>query len=739
MRAFLTGEAKFVADLRVPGTLHVAYVRSPFASARITGVRTEAAKAAPGVVAVFAAGDLPIIPLWEIALVPERFAQPALADGAVRYVGERVVAIVADSLTAALDAVELVEVDYEPLVPVSDPLKAASVPEQVCLSWASDAPDARFNEAEASVNLRHSIPRLSVAPMEGHAVLAVPGDAGRLTMWVSTQVPSASQRQIARSLGLRPDQVRVVTPAVGGGFGGKAAGAVVDHMVAGAAALTLRRPVSFVEDRGANLLTMQGRGVHSLVELHSTISGELIGMRATITADAGAYPSVGAVEPGKTKMMVCGPYRMRVADVDAMAVVTNLPPVGAYRGPGRSEAAVMLERSLDVLAADLGVDPLAIRFRNVLQTDVFPYAAPTGVEYDSGNYPALLSCLAEVADYGRMRRLQTEHRDKGTRLLGVGLSLVVDSTAWFARVESAAVRMDLDGTLTVLAGSAPTGQRHDVLYREIVRSVLPVLAEEIRVIEGDTDAWSASEGTMGSRTAQTAGSAVLRATEALADELRDLAAEQLEANPIDVVFYEGRGFGVRGVPSSARPLSQIASKIDTPVERSCVHEQPGASYPAAAHLSLVEVDFETGRVTPVRHVAVTDCGRVLDPSSARGQVIGATTQGIAQALYEEAVFDVDGTPRNASFADYAVPSACEVPPIEAHFLETLSPRNPLGAKGVGEIGMVAAPAAVQNAVVDAVRDLGVRHLDMPCTPLKVWNAMRAPRSSREAESPGSGT
>ena len=725
MRAFLTGEAKFAGDLRVPEMLHLAFVRSPVASARITDVRIEAAKTAPGVVAVFVAGDLPIIPLWEIAVVPERFAQFALAEGAVRYVGERVVAIVADSLPAAVDAVDLVEVDYEPLAPVTDPLEAACVPEQVCLRWASEAPGSRFEEAESSVNLRHTIPRVSVAPMEGHAVLAVPGADGRLTMWVSTQVPSAAQRQIARSLGLRSDQVRVATPAVGGGFGGKAAGAVVDHMVAGAAALTLRRPVSFVEDRSANLLTMQGRGVHSLVELHSTRTGELIGMRATITADAGAYPGVGAVEPGKTRMMACGPYCMRAADVGAMTVVTNLPPVGAYRGPGRSEAAVMLERSLDVLAADLGVDPLEIRFRNVLQPDVFPYAAPTGVEYDSGNYPALLRRLAEVADYGRLRRLQTEHRDKGTGLLGIGLSLVVDSTAWFARIESAAVRMDLDGTLTVLAGSAPTGQQHDVLYREIVRSVLPVSPEEVRVIEGDTDAWSTSEGTMGSRTAQTAGSAVLGATEALADELRRHAAEQLEANPIDVVFYEGRGFGVSGVPSSARPLSQIASKIGTPVERSCVHEQPGASYPSAAHLSLVEVDSETGRVTPVRHFAVTDCGRVLDPSSARGQVIGATAQGIAQALYEEAVFDVDGTPRNTSFADYGVPSAFEVPPIEAHFLETLSPHNPLGAKGIGEIGMVAAPGAVQNAVVDAVRHLGVRHLNMPCTPLKVWTAIRA--------------
>lgn len=728
MRALLTGEATFAGDLRLPGTVRLAYVRSPVASARISAIRVETAGAAPGVVGVFAAGDLPIIPLWEIALIPEQFAQPPLADGFVRHVGERVVAILAETLPAAMDAVELVEVDYEPLVPVVDPLEAGCRPEQVCLSWASDAPGARFDGAEASVRLHHTIPRLCVAPMEGHSVLAVPGEAGDLTMWVSTQVPTASQRQIARSLGLATERVRVVTPSVGGGFGGKAAGAVVDHMIAGAAALALRRPVSFVEDRGANLLTMQGRGVRSVVELHSTKRGDLIGMRATITADAGAYPGVGAVEPGKTKMMVGGPYRLRVADVEARAVVTNLPPVGAYRGPGRSEAAVMLERSLDVLAADLGIDPLEIRLRNILQPDDFPYAAPTGVQYDSGDYPALLGRLADVADYARLRSLQADRRHR-TTLLGLGLSLVVDSTAWFSRVESAAVRMEPDGTLTVLAGSAPAGQRHHVLYRQIVRSVLPVPPEEIRVVEGDTEAWSASEGTMGSRTTQTAGSAVLHSTEALADHLRNLAAEQLEADPEDVVFHEGWGFAVRGVPSSTRSLLQIASAVGTPVERSCVFEQPGASYPSAAHLSVVEVDPETGRVTPMRHVTVTDCGRVLDPISARGQVIGATVQGIAQALYEEAVFDLEGTPRNASFADYAVPSAREVPEIEAHFLETPSPRNPLGAKGVGEIGMVGAPVAVQNAVVDAVRHLGVRHLDMPCTPMKVWAALRVPRPS----------
>jgi len=497
---------------------------------------------------------------------------------------------------------------------------------------------------------------------------------------------------------------------------------------------------------------MQGRGVRAAVSLHGTRSGELTGITARIVADAGAYPNVGAVEPGKTKMMACGPYRLRTADVDARAVVTNLPPVGAYRGPGRAEASMMLERAVDMMAAELGADPLALRLRNVLAPGDFPYTTPTGVEYDSGDYPALLRTLADVSRYDDLRRRQR----RGERF-GVGIALVVDSTAWFSRVESAALSLEDDGALVVRAGTASAGQRHEALYRTVVRGVIPVADDQVRVIEGDTGEWAASDGTMGSRTAQMGGGAVWHAARELDAQLRDMAARALEAGAADIVFHPGAGYGVRGVPSRALSLEALAALARTATggtalpapapraapgapggqggasaaEARCTYEQPGAAYPAAAHLSVVEVDVETGRVHPVRHVAVTDCGRVLDPQSARGQVVGATVQGIAQAVLEEAVFDDAGVPKNASFADYAVPSAADVPPVEVHFLETPSPRNPLGAKGVGEIGMLAAPVAVQNAVVDALRPFGVRHLDIPCTPERVWSAIsRAPRAPR---------
>jgi carbon-monoxide dehydrogenase large subunit len=394
----------------------------------------------------------------------------------------------------------------------------------------------------------------------------------------------------------------------------------------------------------------------------------------------------------------------------------------------------MLERTIDLLAADLDIDPIDMRRRNALGVDAFPHSTATGLMYDSGDHRALLDALVLRSDYRALREEQRARRAAGA-IVGVGVALVVDSTAWFSRDEAAAVAVEPDGTVVVRAGSAPSGQRHHVAYREVVRALLPVPPEQIRVIEGDTDVWDASAGTMGSRTAQLAGTAIHHATTKLVDELRQLAASALEADVSDIVFHaategranEGRasGFRVRGVPASARTLAELVAHAQGAVETSCAYQQVGATYPSAAHLSVVEIDGETGQARATRHVAVTDCGRVLDHASATGQVVGATVQGIAQALYEEAVYDAEGTPLTTSFADYGIPSAADVPPIETHFLQTPSPHNPLGAKGVGEIGMLAAPVAVLNAVVDALRPFGVRHLDMPCTPARIWAALRS--------------
>ncbi len=694
----LRGEALFTADSRAPGLLHLYFVRSQYAAARIVAVQTDEAKAFPGVVAVFCADDLAIIPVWEIALLPEDFAQPPLARNLVRYVGEKVVAIVAESPAIAIDAAELVVIEYEPLPALTDmravgldtsPVLFSEHPSNVCLQWPSDNPHPDLTGTDVVASVSHLIPRVSCAPIEGHAIVATPLPDGRLE----------------------------------GGFGGKAAGGICEHVVVAAAARALGRSVSFIEDRNANLSSMQGRGVRNHVKLHASSDGRLLAIEADITADAGAYPNVGAVEPGKTRMMVCGPYGIAAANITARSVVTNLPPVGAYRGPGRSEAAVMLERTLDVLADALRIDPVEIRRRNLLAADAFPYLAPTGLEYDSGNYHELLDLLVAKSGYQNLRQKQLERRTTNGQLLGIGVSFVIDSTAWFSRTEGAAIHINDDGNIVILTGSASAGQQHGNLYRSIVQRLFPVASDQIIVVEGDTDQWSQSDGTMGSRTAQLAGTAVLRSVERLHESLLDIAANQFEAATEDIVIYPGGLIGVRGVPSRSLTFAQLVASTTEPIEASCLYEQAGASYPAAAHLSVVEIDGETGRVVPIRHVAVTDCGVVLDPDSARSQVIGATAQGISQALYEEFVFDEDGNPLTNSFADYALPSAAEIPSIETHFIETPSPRNPLGAKGVGEIGMIAAPVAVQNAVIDAVRHLGVQHLDMPCTPEKVWAAI----------------
>ena len=715
-------------------------MRSTVAHARVVSIEVDEAAAASGVVAVFTAGDLPMLPIWEIELIPEALAQPPLATGIVRYAGERVAAVVARSLAAALDAVERVVVEYEPLPVLTDPTAATEpsspvlFPEHgsnVALHWPADPSAAPFDPAAVVVRAELRIPRVCVAPMEGHAILAVP-DGDGLTAWVSTQVPHPTRVQLARSLQLPVDRIRVVAPHVGGGFGGKATGGIAEHVVTAAAALRLGRPVQYVEDRAANLAGMQGRGVVLRSEAAATRDGRLVGLRVEEICDAGAYPSTGAVEPGKTRLMACGPYRVPTVEFTARAVMTNRAPTGAYRGPGRAEAAAVLERTMDLLAGDLGLDPIEVRRRNLVGPEEFPFTTATGVRYDSGDYARLLDVLVAKTGYDGLRREQRLRRSTGSgSLLGIGVALVVDSTAWFARRQTASVEIRADGIVEIRSGTASAGQQHDVALSTIAREVLQVAPDRVEVIEADTARTPVADGTMGSRSTQLAGTAVRQASEIVLSKIRRAAAKLLEAAPDDVVFHDGR-LGVRGVPARTVSLGELA--VDAVLDddngglaAQCVFEQADAAYPSAAHLSVVDVDAETGRVTPVRHVAVTDCGRVIDAPSADGQVVGASVQGIGQALLECAAHADDGTPLATSLAEYLVPSAAEVPAVETHWVSTPSPRNPLGAKGVGEIGMIAAPAAVHNAVLDAVAHLGVRHLDLPCTPEVVWRALRAGR------------
>jgi len=747
----LRGGDPYTGDLDVPGLLHLVFVRSPVAHALVRRIDTAAARRSPGVVAVLTADDLDVAPLRPLVGGPE-LAVPPLAAGVVRHLGERVAAVVAATVAAAEDAAELVAIDYEELPAVADPEEARRpgsplvFPERGT-NVVLELPHEPAGEAEDAaddvvVRARYVIPRVAVSPMEGHAVLAVPDPApgGRLTVWLSTQVPHSARSQLAACLGWPVERLRVVTPRVGGGFGGKAGGGVPEHVVVVAAADRLGRPVRWVETRAENLAGMHGRGVRQDVELRARRDGTLVRLRAEVVVDAGAYPGIGAIEPVKMRLMASGPYRIPAVDFRACSVLTHRVPTGAYRGPGRSEAATLLERTMDLLAAELGMDPVELRRRNLLRADELPCTTPTGMRHDGGDHHRLLGELLLAAGYDELRAEQRRRRAAGGPLLGIGVATVVDSTAWAARRESAHVAVRDDGTVTVAVATASAGQEHGAAFAQLVAALLPVEPGDVAVVEGDTDALPNGDGTMGSRSVQLAGTAVHLATREVAEQARRLAAQLLEASVEDVVVHPGRGFGVQGVPATALALAELAARAgeagdgelaagaEAVLEARCAFEQSEPTHPAAAHLAVVEVDPETGRVTPVRHVVVTDAGTVLDPPSAGGQVVGATVQGIGQALYEEVAYDEDGQLQGASLAEYLVPSAADVPPVTSCHVESPSPLNPLGAKGIGEIGMVAAPAAVQNAVVDALAHLGVRHVPMPCTPERVWRALAGARA-----------
>jgi carbon-monoxide dehydrogenase large subunit len=740
MDGLLDGRARYAADLIAPGALHLQFVRSPLAHARIASIDTDGAARAPGVVGVFTAADLDVVDIWEIHMIPEVFAQPALARDTVRYVGDRVAAVVATSAAAAADAAEQVVVRYDTLPVVPDAQSALERPpvfaehgSNVALEWLTDVGEWRSGDGDVEVQGVVVMPRVAVAPMEGFSILAVPEADGRLTLHASTQSPGHTRTQMARALGLAPDRIRVLVPRVGGAFGGKSLGGIAEYAVTAAVARALGAPVRFHEERSANLVSMQGRGLRLTYRLRADRDGRIRGVDVDELCDAGAYPQTNSVEPGKTLMMMCGPYRVPAVRFRARSVVTNLTPSGAYRGPGRAEASAVLERALDQVAAALDLDPVEVRRRNLLTREELPLESITGAHYDVADHHAVLDQLVTLARYDELRTEQAKRRERRTGTqLGIGIATVVDSSAWFSRNETVRVDVDTKGVVHVYAATASAGQSHADAFTNIVCSVLPVAPAQVDVIEGDTDA-AAGTGTSGSRSTQLAGTALKQAADEILGAATQRAADLLEAAPADVVVT-GDGFAVRGAPARGIPFATVAASIDADdgkaFDSTCVFDQPAPTYPSGAQLSVVEVDPETGAVDVIRHVAVTDCGVVIDPPGALGQVVGACAQGVGQALYEHLVYDEDGSPRNASLAEYLVPSAVEVPHFETAFLTTPTDVNPLGAKGVGELGMVAAPAAIRNAVLDALAPFGVDHIDMPCSPERVWQAIRAASSPR---------
>lgn len=737
----LDGSARFAADLVVDDVAQLVFVRSPHAHARIVAIDTAAALDMPGVLAALVATDLDVLPVWEIHSIDERLGQPVLAADVVRYVGERVVAVVADTLAHALDAAERVEITYEPLVPLVDTRVAVDdgAPQvhpacagNVALDWRTDL-DGASPTADLVVTGELHMPRLAVAPMETLSIVVVPGPDGTLTVHPATQSPHGTRVQIARSLQQPYTTIRVRVPNVGGGFGGKAIGGIVDYVACAAVARAVRRPVRFVEQRTDNLVTMHGRGMRMQYRALATGDAEVVELHVDQLADCGAYPTTNAVEPGKTQLMSCGPYRVGRVRFRGSSVLTNLAPSGAYRGPGRSEAAAVLEDVMDALARATGLDPAEVRRRNLLRPTDAPHVSPTGTRYDGTDFPAMLDGALADAGYDELRAEQAARRERNDRVqLGIGVATIIDSSAWFARDESLTVSVTDEGRVQVRAVTASAGQEHAAAYAAVICAVLPVTPEQVDVVEGDTDGFDAGFGSSGSRTAQLAGSAVHLSCTTLLDRLRRIAAHLLEAAPADVEAA-GEGFHVVGVPARAVRFAEVAraahagglpDDLDPSLDAPCTFHQEHATYPSMACVVTVEVDTETGAVRGRSHVSVTDCGRVLDPPSAEGQVLGANAQALGQVLYEEVAYDEAGTPRNASLAEYLVPSAAEQPPLHrTRFTGAPAVVNPLGAKGVGELGMVATPAALRSAVLDALAPWGVTAIDLPCTPERVWRAI----------------
>jgi len=732
------GLSTFVDNQRIEGTAHAVFVRSPFAHARITAIDTADAERAPGVLAVHtgaslndALGDRPV-PAF--ATVNPAAVRHALAVDRVRYVGDAVAMVVAETRAQAVDAAELVDVDYEELPVVADmeaalaedaPLQFEEIGSNVAASRADPDGSDPFAGAAHVVRLRLENQRIATAPIEGHVILAQPHDDS-LTVWVATQQPHLARNLIAGYTGLDRDRVRVIAPHVGGAFGGKA-GIIADHAAVIDAARLLRRPVKWTETRSEAMLSMHGRGQVQYAELGLTAEGRIVGLRVRVVGDCGAYAGFGgALALGPTYLMIQGPYDVPEIRYDAIAALTNTAPVGAFRGAGRPEAAALLERVMDLAADELEMAPEELRRRNLIAPDAFPFATRTGATYDVADFDLPLREALRIADVEGARAEQQRRREAGdARLLGIGIAVYVEVTG-FGGSEFGSLHVHADGTATAMAGTSGHGQGHATSFSMIVADRLGIPMEDITYVQSDTGLVRSGGGTGGSRSLQMGGNAVGQAAEEVRVKALDVAARMLEADPADIVLDDGI-FSVRGVTGTGLTWQELAGwahEHDGGLGSDTDFTQDGATFPFGAHVSIVEVDTDTGLVTPLRHVAVDDCGRVLNPLVVAGQQHGGAIQGISQALWEQFVYDEAGTPLTSTFADYAMPTAADAITLEVSNTETPTPLNPLGAKGIGESATIGSTPAVQNAVVDALSHLGVRHVDLPCTPERVWRAVR---------------
>jgi carbon-monoxide dehydrogenase large subunit len=740
-----------VQDERLTGACYVHFVRSTVAHAKINGIDVSAALEAPGVLAVYTGKDVadaglkPVSPM--MPNMNQAMKQPLLADDVVRFVGEPVAAVVTEEIYQGEDAIELVDVDYDILPAVATMHQALSGERGLLFSDADTNVVCTFGDASASnsglfegcdvvVSKVIQNQRVAAAPMESRSGAAAWGEDGRLTAWIPNQGAQGTKGALVGMLGLKPEDVRVITPDVGGAFGAKF-GADSEHAVICWVARQLGRPARWSETRMENLLAMpHGRAQEQKITIGGTKDGTVLAYRIEITQDCGAYPKAGAFLPSLTRLMTPGPYNIPRAESWSTSVVTNTTPVGAYRGAGRPEAAAAVDRAMDLFADAAGVDAAEVRRKNLLPKFTEPLTTAFGAKYDSGDYVTALEKTLEAADYQGLLAEQAKRRASGDTLqIGIGLSSYVEITGPGGEAggpnENGTVEVHPDGTATVLTGTSPHGQGHQTVWAMLVSEELGIPIDKITVKWGDTDLVPKGGGTGGSRSLQLGGAAVQQASRELLDVARERAAATLEAAPADLVFdTAASSFSVKGDPDVSVPLTALAESERLFVRS--VFTAPGPTFPFGTHVAVVEVDTETGKVHFRRIVTVDDAGTVMNPLLAEGQRHGGIAQGAAQAFLEEVVYDDDGNPLTATFADYPFLSATEVPSFELVDMETPTSYNPLGAKGIGEAGSIGATPAVQNAVIDAVSHLGVTHIDMPTSPQRVWRAINAANGSKEA-------
>ncbi len=739
---FLTVGGTYVADLDLPGAAWITYVRSTLAHARIESVDVGEAKASPGVVAVLTAADIDLEPQPpEMGMLEQRMKRPYLAIDRVRYVGEPIVAIVSETRAEGVDAAEKVIVEYEPLPVVVDLEEARKnevllFPEigtNVSFELDFGRDEQLFDGCEVVVEGRTINQRVAPCPLEVRSA-AASWDGDKLLYNVSTQAPHGVKDGLSQVLGMPAENVHVVAPDVGGGFGAKTGGYSEEVLVAWIAR-HVGRPCRWVETRSESMLGLgHGRGQIQDYTIGGTRDGKILAYRLRVTQESGAYPMIGAILPFLTRMMLTGVYDIPVSEFNSVSLVTNTVSTVAYRGAGRPEATAAIERAVEHFAAEIGMDPAEVRRKNMIGADRFPFSTPTGATYDVGDYRSALDKVLEAAGYEQLRAEQAARRTAGdAKQLGIGLSVYVEITNGVPGGEYGAVEVRTDGKVIVRTGTSPHGQGHVTAWSMLVAEKLGVDLEDIEVIHGDTAVVPKGVGTFGSRSLQTGGVAVNQAAGEVVDKAKELAAAVLEADPADIVFDKAATrFHVAGTPALAKSWAELAAasqeRGEGPLMAEVDFDPDGASFPFGAHLSVVEVDTDTGKVQILRHVSVDDAGTILNPLLAEGQIHGGIAQGAAQALTEEFLYDAEGNPLTANLADYAFISATELPSFETSFMETPTPMNELGAKGIGESGTIGSTPAVQNAVVDALAHLGVRHIDMPTTPERVWRAIASAAS-----------